>query len=204
MFSFLFLIDVYFSPSTQKMSRGSVTYFPFNRLQVWCMSWNRRHRFVGTRYSILTQVWKPIDWILSTNILYNECLCCCYTYGVNDDYSGANFQHTESRDGIVQDVTYDGVPQYGPAVVKTAVVAHPVAHAVAHPDVVAHSVAHVVAHSVTVVHLVAICRQTIIGGWTFYGRRTTMIICRKYSSLFLALHHPVVSFYSCLQTSFKL
>ena len=127
-----------------------------------------------------------------------------YTYGVNDDYSGANFQHTESRDGIVQDVTYDGVPQYGPAVVKTAVVAHPVAHAVAHPDVVAHSVAHVVAHSVTVVHLVAICRQTIIGGWTFYGRRTTMIICRKYSSLFLALHHPVVSFYSCLQTSFKL
>ena len=113
-----------------------------------------------------------------------------YTYGVNDDYSGANFQHTESRDGIVQDVTYDGVPQYGPAVVKTAVVAHPVAHAVA--------------HSVTVVHLVAICRQTIIGDWTFNGRRTTMIICRKYSSLFLALHHPVVSFYSCLQTSFKL
>ena len=113
-----------------------------------------------------------------------------YTYGVNDDYSGANFQHTESRDGIVQDVTYDGVPQYGPAVVKTAVVAHPVAHAVA--------------HSVTVVHLVAICRQTIIGGWTFYGRRTAMIICREYSSLFLALHHPVVSFYSCLQTSFKL
>ena len=168
------------------MSRGSVTYFPFNRLQVWCMAWNRRHRFVGTRYSILTQVWKPIDWILSTNILYNE----CYTYGVNDDYSGANFQQTESRDGIVQDVTYDGVPQYGPAVVKTAVVAHPVAHAVA--------------HSVTVVHLVAICRQTIIGGWTFYGRRTTMIICRKYPSLFFALHHPVVSFYSCLQTSFKL
>ena len=33
-----------------------------------------------------------------------------YTYGVNDDYSGANFQHTESRDGIVQDVTYDEVP----------------------------------------------------------------------------------------------
>jgi len=110
-----------------------------------------------------------------------------YTYGVNDDYSGANFQHTESRDGIVQDVTYDGVPQYGPAVVKTAVVAHPVAHAVAHPvahavahpAVVAHSVSHVVAHSVAVVHLVAICRRTIIGGWTFYGRKTTPIICRK-------------------------
>merc|ERR1719289_524262 len=76
-----------------------------------------------------------------------------YQYGVSDDYSGANFQQTESRDGyatsgsytvnlpdgriqtvnyadngdgIVQDVTYEGVPQYGPAVVKTAAVAHPV------------------------------------------------------------------------------
>merc|ERR1712174_124513 len=97
--------------------------------------------------------------------------------GVNDDYSGANFQRTESRDGyatsgsytvalpdgrvqtvnyadngdgIVQDVTYEGVPQYGPAVVKTAVVAHPVAHAVAHPVAVAHPavVAHPVAHAV--------------------------------------------------------
>merc|ERR1712121_215179 len=102
-----------------------------------------------------------------------------YQYGVNDDYSGANFQQTESRDGyatsgsytvalpdgrvqtvnyadngdgIVQDVTYEGVPQYGPAVVKTAVVAHPVAHAVAHPAVVAHPVAHAVAHPVAVAH----------------------------------------------------
>merc|ERR1712156_912668 len=95
-----------------------------------------------------------------------------YQYGVSDDYSGANFQQTESRDGyltsgsytvslpdgrvqtvkytdngdgIVQDVTYEGVPQYGPAVVKTAVVAHPVAHAIAHPAVIAHPVAHAVA-----------------------------------------------------------
>merc|ERR1711874_176258 len=100
-----------------------------------------------------------------------------YQYGVSDDYSGANFQQTESRDGyltsgsytvnlpdgriqtvkytdngdgIIQDVTYEGVPQYGPAVVKTAVVAHPVVHAVAHPVVhaVAHPVAHAVAHPV--------------------------------------------------------
>merc|ERR1712083_1213273 len=90
-----------------------------------------------------------------------------YQYGVSDDYSGANFQQTESRDGyatsgsytvnlpdgriqtvkytdngdgIIQDVTYEGVPQYGPAVVKTTVVAHPVANAVAHP--VVHAVAH--------------------------------------------------------------
>merc|ERR1711902_462245 len=104
-----------------------------------------------------------------------------YQYGVNDDYSGANFQQTESRDGyatsgsytvalpdgrvqtvnyadngdgIVQDVTYEGVPQYGPAVVKTAVVAHPVAHAVAHPVAVAHPavVAHPVAHAVAIAH----------------------------------------------------
>merc|ERR1712083_405499 len=109
-----------------------------------------------------------------------------YQYGVSDDYSGANFQQTESRDGyatsgsytvnlpdgriqtvkytdngdgIIQDVTYEGVPQYGPAVVKTAVVAHPVAHAVAHPVVhaVAHPVVHAVAHPVAhpVAHAIA-------------------------------------------------
>merc|ERR1712183_875087 len=105
-----------------------------------------------------------------------------YNYGVNDDYSGANFQQSETRDGyatsgsytvalpdgriqtvkyadngdgIVQDVTYEGVPQYGPAVVKTAVVAHPVAHAVAHPVLVAHPVAHAVAHPVAIAHPVA-------------------------------------------------
>merc|ERR1711955_49553 len=105
-----------------------------------------------------------------------------YQYGVSDDYSGANFQQTETRDGyltsgsytvslpdgriqtvkytdngdgIIQDVTYEGVPQYGPAVVKTAVVAHPVAHAVAHPAVVAHPVAHAVAHPVAIAHPVA-------------------------------------------------
>merc|ERR1712106_331586 len=88
-----------------------------------------------------------------------------FQYGVNDDYSGNNFQQSETRDGyatsgsytvalpdgriqtvkyadngdgIIQDVTYDGVPQYGPAVVKTAVVGHPVAHAVARPTLIAH------------------------------------------------------------------
>merc|ERR1711970_768419 len=100
-----------------------------------------------------------------------------YQYGVNDDYSGANFQQSENRDGyitsgsytvalpdgrvqtvkytdngdgVIQDVTYEGVPQYGPAVVKTAVVAHPVAHTIAHPAVVAHpgAVAHPVAHAI--------------------------------------------------------
>merc|ERR1712123_299118 len=54
-----------------------------------------------------------------------------YQYGVSDDYSGASFQQSETRDGdgIIQDVTYEGVPQYGPAVVAHAV-AHPIAHAV--------------------------------------------------------------------------
>ena len=91
-----------------------------------------------------------------------------YNYGVNDDYSGNNFKQEEHRDGyatsgsysvalpdgriqtvnysdngdgIIQDVTYEGVPQYGPAVgvvahapiAHRAVVAHPVVHAIAHP-----------------------------------------------------------------------
>merc|ERR1712128_42987 len=115
-----------------------------------------------------------------------------YQYGVSDDYSGASFQQSETRDGyatsgsytvalpdgriqtvkytdngdgIIQDVTYEGDPQYGPAVVAHAV-AHPIAHAVAHPVVhavahpvgiahpvaIAHPIAHAVAHPVAVAH----------------------------------------------------
>ena len=101
-----------------------------------------------------------------------------YQYGVSDDYSGNNFQQTESRDDyatsgsytvalpdgriqtvkyadngdeFIQDVTYEGAPQYGPAVVG-----HPVVHAVAHPALVAHPLLHAVAHPVTVAHPVAI------------------------------------------------
>merc|ERR1712128_204613 len=98
-----------------------------------------------------------------------------YQYGVSDDYSGASFQQSETRDGyatsgsytvalpdgriqtvkytdngdgIIQDVTYEGVPQYGPAVVKTGVIAHPIAHAVAHPIVHAHpALGHPIAHA---------------------------------------------------------
>merc|ERR1712215_34826 len=115
-----------------------------------------------------------------------------YQYGVNDDYSGANFQQSKTRDGystsgsytvalpdgriqtvkytdngdgVIQDVTYEGVPQYGPAVVKTAVVAHPVAHAIAHPAVLAHPVAHAVAHPAVVAHPVAhaIAHPAVVG-----------------------------------------
>merc|ERR1712117_788869 len=105
-----------------------------------------------------------------------------YNYGVADDYSGANFAQTEQRDGyatsgsytvnlpdgrvqtvtysdngdgIVQDVSYTGEPQYGPAVgvpahgpvkVVAPVVVAPVAHAVhAAPIAVAHA-APVVLH----------------------------------------------------------
>merc|ERR1712215_649977 len=96
-----------------------------------------------------------------------------YQYGVNDDYSGANFAQDEQRDGYttsgsytvalpdgrtqhvsyhtdgdsgnIQDVTYDGVPTYGPA----AVVAHaPVVH---HAPLLAHH-APVVAHAPLVAH----------------------------------------------------
>ena len=98
-----------------------------------------------------------------------------YNYGVADDYSGAAFSQTEQRDGyatsgsytvnlpdgrvqtvtysdngdgIVQDVSYSGTPQYGPTV---GVVAHAGPAVVAHarPAVVAHAVRPVVvAHAV--------------------------------------------------------
>merc|ERR1711970_885802 len=64
-----------------------------------------------------------------------------YQYGVSDGYATSGsytvnlpdgriqtVKYTDNGDGIIQDVTYEGVPQYGPAVVKTAVVAHPVAY----------------------------------------------------------------------------
>merc|ERR1719290_390374 len=99
-----------------------------------------------------------------------------YNYGVADDYSGANFAQTEQRDGyatsgsytvnlpdgrvqtvtytdngdgIIQDVSYTGTPQYGPTVgvAVAKVAAHP-AVALAHP-VVAHP-AVVVPHGVLV------------------------------------------------------
>merc|ERR1712106_84554 len=77
-----------------------------------------------------------------------------YQYGVSDDYSGANFAQNEQRDGYstsgsyrvalpdgrtqvvsyhtngdsgnIQDVTYEGVPSYGPAAVvaRAPLVAH--------------------------------------------------------------------------------
>ena len=35
-------------------------------------------------------------------------------------------KYADNGDGVVQEVSYEGTPQYGPDVVKTAVVAHPV------------------------------------------------------------------------------
>merc|ERR1712121_428052 len=98
--------------------------------------------------------------------------------GVADDYSGANFNAAENRDGYattgsysvalpdgrtqhvnynvadaysgyVADVTYSGEPHYAAAPVAHAVAHAPVAHAVAHAPVV-HA-AHAVAHA-PVVH----------------------------------------------------
>merc|ERR1712088_762233 len=60
-----------------------------------------------------------------------------YQYGVNDDYSGAAFQQTESDDGTA---AYPDIVGVGHGVVGHAV-AHPVAHAVAHPVAVTHPVA---------------------------------------------------------------
>merc|ERR1712128_288359 len=101
-----------------------------------------------------------------------------FNYGVSDDYSGNSFtqqeqrdgyatsgsytvalpdgriqtvKYTDNGDGIIQDVSYEGVPQYGPAVVVHAPVAHHavVAHPVSHHAVLGHHalVAHPVAHA---------------------------------------------------------
>merc|ERR1711931_93831 len=105
---------------------------------------------------------------------YDEPAVYAYQYGVADDYSGAQFGQNEKRDGYstsgsyrvalpdgrtqvvsyhtadaysgnVAEVSYEGVPHYGPAPAHPA--AHPV-HAV-HAPVVAHAVyAPVVAHAV--------------------------------------------------------
>merc|ERR1712110_1226942 len=93
-----------------------------------------------------------------------------FQYGVNDDYSGAAFQQTESDDGTgvrdgsysvnlpdgriqhvnyhandatgyIAEVTYDGTASYPDVVGVGHAVAHPVAHAVARPVAVAHPVA---------------------------------------------------------------
>merc|ERR1711978_248183 len=109
-----------------------------------------------------------------------------YTYAVADDYSGAAFNQAESNDGTgvvegsysvnlpdgrtqhvnyhandydgyVADVSYDGVAAYADTV------AHPVAHAVAHPVVVAHPAAHAVAHPAVVGHGVALGHGVGIG-----------------------------------------
>merc|ERR1712060_173301 len=112
-----------------------------------------------------------------------------YQYGVNDDYSGAAFQQTESDDGTgvrdgsysvnlpdgriqhvnyhandidgyVAEVTYDGTASY-PDVVG---VGHGVVgHAVAHP------VAHAVARPVAVAHPVAVGHGVVGHGIAGHG-----------------------------------
>ena len=119
-------------------------------------------------------------------IVHDEPAVYSYQYGVHDDYSGANFAQNENRDGYatsgsytvalpdgrtqtvnyhvadaasgyVADVTYDGVPTYGPgpAVAHAPVVAHrPVAVAhpvVAHPAVAVAPIAHVAHHAAPLV-----------------------------------------------------
>merc|ERR1719291_792031 len=104
-----------------------------------------------------------------------------YTYAVNDDYSKAAFQQSESNDGTglvegsysvnlpdgriqtvnyhaddingnVAEVTYSGEAQYPPAPAGGYVAAAPV---VAHPVVHHAPVVHAVAHHAPLVHAVA-------------------------------------------------
>merc|ERR1711892_218701 len=118
-----------------------------------------------------------------------------FQYGVSDDYSGANFAQNEQRDGYstsgsyrvalpdgrtqvvsyhtdgdsgnIQDVTYEGVPSYGPA----AVVAHaPVVH---HAPLV-HRVP-VVAHAPLVAH-----HGAVLGGYGGAGQVSHQSVSKPY------------------------
>merc|ERR1712037_414639 len=102
-----------------------------------------------------------------------------YQYGVNDDYSGANFQQQETRDGyttsgsytvalpdgrvqtvtyhdggdgMVQEVTYTGEAVYDEAPVYAAPAVHHAAPLVHHAAPVVHHAAPVVHHAAPVVH----------------------------------------------------
>merc|ERR1712128_250099 len=118
-----------------------------------------------------------------------------YQYGVSDDYSGANFAQEEQRDGYstsgsyrvalpdgrtqvvnyhtdgdsgnIQDVTYEGVPSYGPA----AVVAHaPVVH---HAPLVHH--APVVAHAPLIAH-----HGAVLGRYRGAGQVSPQSVSKPY------------------------
>merc|ERR1739848_177712 len=102
-----------------------------------------------------------------------------YQYGVNDDYSGANFQQQETRDGyttsgsctvalpdgrvqtvtyhdggdgMVQEVTYTGEAVYDEAPAYAAPAVHHAAPLVHHAAPVVHHAAPVVHHAAPVVH----------------------------------------------------
>merc|ERR1719442_246186 len=102
-----------------------------------------------------------------------------YEYGVNDDYSGANFQQQETRDGyttsgsytvalpdgrvqtvtyhdggdgMVQEVTYTGEAVYDEAPVYAAPVVHHAAPVVHHAAPLVHHAAPLVHHAAPVVH----------------------------------------------------
>merc|ERR1712037_249327 len=102
-----------------------------------------------------------------------------YQYGVNDDYSGANFQQQETRDGyttsgsytvelpdgrvqtvtyhdggdgMVQEVTYTGEAVYDDAPVYAAPAVHHAAPVVHHAAPLVHHAAPVVHHAAPVVH----------------------------------------------------
>merc|ERR1711970_5730 len=121
-----------------------------------------------------------------------------YQYGVNDDYSGANFAQDEQRDGYttsgsytvalpdgrtqhvsyhtdgdsgnIQDVTYDGVPSYGPV----PLVAHaPVVHhapVVQHAPLVAHHAPLLAPHAPVVAHAPLVAHHGVHAGYVGAGQ----------------------------------
>merc|ERR1712106_77145 len=125
-----------------------------------------------------------------------------YQYGVSDDYSGASFAQNEQRDGYstsgsyrvalpdgrtqvvnyrtdgdsgnIQDVTYEGVPSYGPA----AVVAHAPVH---HAPRIAHHAPLIAHHAPVLVHAPLVANHgAVLGGYRGPGQVSHQSVSKPY------------------------
>merc|ERR1712128_349007 len=132
-----------------------------------------------------------------------------FQYGVSDDYSGANFAQEEQRDGYstsgsyrvalpdgrtqvvnyrtdgdsgnIQDVTYEGVPSYGPA----AVVGHgPLVHhapVIHHAPLIAHHAPLIAHHAPLLAHAPLVAHHgAVLGGYRGAGQISHQSVSKPY------------------------